>query len=316
VRAIHYLRSKLPDDDRSDDLRAFLAEVGETELLSADEEVRLAQLIEAGVLAEAIMLGRHTPAPDSPIADVTSQELARVATVGHQAMLRFIEANLRLVVTLARKFRGQLPLGDAIQEGSVGLIRAVQKFDCNQGYKFSTYATWWIRQAIDRATQDHARIIHIPLHVQEQIGQATAAQRALEKTLGRAPSVREVAQAMDRDPQQVAEWMHLARQHASLDAPVDEAGTLTLGELLPAEARSPFTASLGDEDEQARVEGWILDLDDRSADIIRRRYGLEDGSPAQLIDVARHWGITTERVRQLERKALAQIKGRLDSPPN
>jgi RNA polymerase sigma factor (sigma-70 family) len=306
-----YLRTRLGDaDENKDDLKAFLREVGETPLLTAADEVRLAQAIELGVLADAILAGLHLPEPDSP-AEASVAELELLSREGHDAMRRFIEANLRLVVALARKYRNQLPLSDAIQEGAVGLIRAVEKFDYAQGFKFSTYATWWIRQAIDRALSDHARIIHLPLHVHEQIAQMVSARRTLEARLGRAASLKEIADELGRDLAQVSELAYLARQYASLDAPVDEAGTTTLGELLPADSEVSVDGWTGPGQDRDRLELMILDLDDRSADIIRRRYGLLDGRPAQLVDVARHWGITTERVRQLERKALAQIRGQV-----
>ncbi|MDR0989867.1 MAG: sigma-70 family RNA polymerase sigma factor [Propionibacteriaceae bacterium] len=287
-------------------LSAFLRDVSRNTLLTAADEVHLARTIELGLVARQLLAGQIELADDSPAAGVTIDELGQLVAEGQAAMARFVEANLRLVVTLARKYRNRLSLSDAIQEGSLGLIRAVEKFDYAQGYKFSTYATWWIRQAIDRASSDSGHIVHVPLHVREQVAQVTTTRQNLEKELGRWPTVLEIARALETDPADVAELLELARHHASLDAPLDAISGSTLGDTL-AETRGQ-TEPEADPGAREYLEGLILDLDARSADIIRRRYGLLDGSPAKLIDVARHWGITAERVRQLERKALAQIR--------
>jgi RNA polymerase sigma factor (sigma-70 family) len=293
-----------------DNLETFLHDAAAAELLSAEDEVRLAQTIELGVLAEAILNGQHRVSAQSPAASATLAELEQLAAEGHAAMVAFVEANLRLVIALARRYRNQLPLADAVQEGCLGLIRAIEKFDYRQGYKFSTYATWWVRQAIDRALAEYTQIVHIPLHVQEQIDQVVSVRRAVEIRLGHAATLREIAEAADLDVPQVAELLYLSRRHTSLDAPLDAAGTLTLADLLE-DPQPPLETAADAESDPDSLERLILDLDERSADIIRQRYGLGDGRPARLADVARQWGITTERVRQLERKALAHIKGQI-----
>jgi RNA polymerase sigma factor (sigma-70 family) len=284
------------------------------DLLAAEDEVRLAKAIELGLMARAILNDEVHLTTDSPVADAALGELEALAAEGQAAMSRFIQSNLRLVVALARRYRRDLPLSDAIQEGSLGLIRAVEKFDYCQGYKFSTYATWWIRQAIDRAAVDQSNIVHVPLHVREQVSQISSVRHSLATTLGRAPTLAEIAEAVDAEPTEVAGLIELARRHASLDAPLDPDGLMTLGDTL-AEAKSELEAEGFDPDARECLEDLLLDLDARSADIIRRRYGLLDGSPAKLIDVAKHWGITAERVRQLERKALAQIRCQVPAWP-
>jgi len=289
------------------ELSTFGRAVGGRELLGAEDEVRLAKTIELGLMARAILSDEVHLDADSPAADASTAELERIVAEGQEAMDRFISSNLRLVVTLARRHRRDLPLSDAIQEGSLGLIRAVEKFDYRQGFKFSTYATWWIRQAIDRAAADQSNIVHVPLHVREQVSQVLSARHTLEATLGRTPTLAEIADVVDSEAADVAGLLELARRHASLDAPLDPDGLTTLGDTL-AETRAELEGEGFDPDVREHLEDLILDLDARSADIIRRRYGLLDGSPAKLIDVAKHWGITAERVRQLERKALAQIR--------
>lgn len=288
----------------------YLEEIARTPLLTAADEVRLARQIEAGVYAQAILDG--TVSDDErglrPV-DATDEELRIIADQGQQAMRHFITANLRLVVSIARKYgRSQMPLLDLIQEGNTGLIRAVEKFDYAKGYKFSTYATWWVRQSITRGIAQQSRIVRLPVHVAEQINQVSAARRNLERQFGREPEIDEIATELELEPDRVIELIRLAREHISLDAPLEEDGDISLGDLIVPDAAPSPADQVMDAEERQRLETMLATLDDRSADVVRRRYGLVDGRQAKLADIAQVWGITAERVRQIERTAIAKLR--------
>ncbi|MDR1387781.1 MAG: sigma-70 family RNA polymerase sigma factor [Propionibacteriaceae bacterium] len=301
-------RDRRPTDASLDAVGSYLQTIAATPLLSASDEVELAQTIEAGLAAEAALDGR-LPLSQAETTERDRPVLAELAELGRAARRRFVESNLRLVVSIARRYsRNQVPLADAIQEGNRGLIRAVEKFDYTQGYKFSTYATWWIRQAISRAIAHQGRAVRLPVHVAEQLSQIESTRRHLEVRLGREVEPEEIAQTLGLKPALVADLLRYAREPISLDAPLEEGGAATLGDLLAIDNGPTTDEMVVDADERARVEAMIEPLDERSADIVRRRYGLLDGSPSKLVEIGQRWGITPERVRQIERKAIAQLR--------
>ncbi|WIY83687.1 sigma-70 family RNA polymerase sigma factor [Propionimicrobium sp. PCR01-08-3] len=290
--------------DGKDSVGLYLESIAKTPLLNAEEEVHLARRIEAGQFARAILDGRVESETDA-----TETELELVAQDGDKAMQHFLRANLRLVVSVARKYgRSQMPLLDLVQEGNTGLIRAVEKFDYAKGFKFSTYATWWVRQAISRGIAQQGRIVRLPVHVAEQVNQISAVRRNLERTLGRDPEVNEIARELDVTEDKVVDLIRYSREHVSLDAPVEEDGDTSLGDLIARETSpGPDEVVLSQEDRD-RLDALLEDLDERSADVVRRRYGLLDGRQAKLSDIGQVWGITAERVRQIERAALVVLR--------
>ena len=293
-----------------DSVGLYLDGIAKTPLLTAEEEVFLAREIEAGLYAQALLDGTvaRTARPRKR-AKATEEELRVVVERGEAAMRRFVMANLRLVVSVARKYgRSQMPLLDLVQEGNTGLIRAVEKFDYCKGFKFSTYATWWVRQSISRGIAQQARIVRLPVHVAEQINQVSATRRNLERKLGRDPEVVEIAEELGLTPAQVTDLLRLAREHVSLDAPVEVDGDTALGDLLARDTSPGPDELILDAEDRKRLDDMLAHLDERSADVVRRRYGLVDGRPAKLADIATVWGITAERVRQIERQAIAKLR--------
>lgn len=290
--------------DGKDAVGLYLDAIAKTPLLTAVEEVELARRIEAGLFASKVLSGE-----ESTTVEATDEELADIAADGERAMQRFVQANLRLVVSVARKYgRAQMPLLDLVQEGNTGLIRAVEKFDYAKGFKFSTYATWWVRQAISRGIAQQGRIVRLPVHVAEQVNQVSAVRRNLERQLGRDPELIEIAEELGLEESKVVDLIRYAREHVSLDAPVEADGDTALGDLIARETAPGPDEMVLDAEERARLEGMLADLDERSQDVVRRRYGLLDGRQAKLADIGTHWGITAERVRQIERQALATLR--------
>ena len=290
--------------DGKDSVGLYLESIAKTPLLDAAEEVELARLIEAGQYAQAILRGDA-----ETTSDATREELETIAEEGEHAMQHFVRANLRLVVSVARKYgRSQMPLLDLVQEGNTGLIRAVEKFDYAKGFKFSTYATWWVRQAISRGIAQQGRIVRLPVHVAEQVNQILAVRRNLERNLGREPEVAEIAEELGVEESKVVDLIRYSREHVSLDAPVEDDGDTSLGDLIARETAPGPDELVLDAEDRTRLEGMLSDLDERSADVMRRRYGLLDGRQAKLADIGQHWGITAERVRQIERLALAKMR--------
>ena len=287
-----------------DSVGLYLDSIAKTPLLTAIEEVELARVIEAGVYAQEILAGEY-----ETLTGATEEELEKIVAEGELAMQRFVRANLRLVVSVARKYgRSQMPMLDLIQEGNTGLIRAVEKFDYAKGFKFSTYATWWVRQAISRGIAQQGRIVRLPVHVAEQVNQISATRRNLERTLGREPEVEEVAAELGLQPDKVLDLIRYSRDHVSLDAPVEENGDTSLGDLIAREPTPGPDEIVLNQQDRERLERMLENLDERSADVVRRRYGLLDGRQAKLGDIGKVWGITAERVRQIERAALTNMR--------
>ena len=298
-----------------DSVGLYLDEIARNPLLDAQTEVELSKAIEAGLMADHLLatgrVGRKKGgAPGSPPRKSWSGWPRRVA----RPSTRFITANLRLVVSIARKYgRAQMPMLDLIQEGNTGLIRAVEKFDYTKGYKFSTYATWWVRQAITRGIAQQARVVRLPVHVVEELNQVGSARRTLERQLGREPDPQEIAHELGMDIDRVLDLMAWGRDHVSLDTPVDEDGDTSLGDLMAQETTPGPDLSFLDVEARERLDALVDTLDERAADIIRSRYGLTDGRQHKLADIGAKHGISAERVRQLEREALQKLR-RLGDP--
>jgi RNA polymerase primary sigma factor len=293
-----------------DGVGMYLAEIARTPLLDAAREVELSKTIEAGLFAEHLLAtGRIGRAKGGAPKRATEEELRWIAEEGERAQQEFIQANLRLVVSIARKYtRSQLPMLDLVQEGNTGLIRAVEKFDYAKGFKFSTYATWWVRQAITRGIAQQGRIVRLPVHVVEELNQVTSARRNLERELGYDPEPEEIAATLDMDVDRVLDLLAWGRDHVSLDSPVDEDGDTSLGDLIARDTQSGPDEAIIDDETRELLSSLIDHLDDREADIVRARYGLLDGRQQKLADIGKRHGISAERVRQLERQALATLR--------
>jgi RNA polymerase sigma factor (sigma-70 family) len=298
-----------------DSVGLYLDEIARTPLLDAAAEVELSKTIEAGLFAEHLLAqGRVGRRKGGAPMSATEAELEWLAEEGRKAVTQFINANLRLVVSIARKYgRAQMPMLDLIQEGNTGLIRAVEKFDYTKGYKFSTYATWWVRQAITRGIAQQARVVRLPVHVVEELNQVGGARRTLERQLGREPEPEEIAAELGMDLDRVLDLIAWGRDHVSLDTPVDEDGDTSLGDLMAQETAPGPDDTVLDVEARARLDQLVSQLDERAADIIRARYGLLDGRQHKLADIGARHGISAERVRQLEREALQKLR-RLGDP--
>ncbi|MFJ5259590.1 RNA polymerase sigma factor [Streptomyces sp. NPDC088387] len=287
----------------SDLFRQYLREIGRIPLLTAAEEVELARRVEAGLFAEE-KLG-STPDLDSELA----LDLDKLVVMGRMAKRRLIEANLRLVVSVAKRYVGRgLTMLDLVQEGNLGLIRAVEKFDYARGYKFSTYATWWIRQAMSRALADQARTIRVPVHVVELINRVVRVQRRMLQERGYEPTPEEVAAQLDLAPERVGEVLRLAQEPVSLHAPVGEEDDVALGDLIEdGDAASPVESAafllL-----REHLEAVLSTLGERERKVVQLRYGLADGRPRTLEEIGRIFGVTRERIRQIESKTLNKLR--------
>jgi len=293
-----------------DSVGLYLDEIARNPLLDAATEVELSKTIEAGLMAEHLLAeGRIGRRKGGAPKYATEEELIWLAEEGQRAVQIFIESNLRLVVSIARKYgRSQMPMLDLIQEGNTGLIRAVEKFDYAKGYKFSTYATWWVRQAITRGIAQQARVVRLPVHVVEELNQVGSARRTLERQLGREPDPTEIAHELGMDVDRVLDLLSWGREHVSLDTPVDEDGDTSLGDLMAQETSPGPDLTVLDVESRDRLNTLVGLLDDRAADIIRSRYGLVDGRQHKLADIGAKHGISAERVRQLEREALQKLR--------
>ncbi|MCF8531209.1 MAG: RNA polymerase sigma factor [Candidatus Nanopelagicales bacterium] len=287
----------------ADPVKDYLKQIGKVPLLNAEMEVELAKRIEAGLFAEEMLN------EGGKMDKKTRGDMEWIATDGRRAKNHLLEANLRLVVSLAKRYtgRGMLFL-DLIQEGNLGLIRAVEKFDYTKGYKFSTYATWWIRQAITRAMADQARTIRIPVHMVEVINKLARVQRQMLQDLGREPTPEELAMELDMTPEKVVEVQKYGREPISLHTPLGEEGDSEFGDLIedseaivPSDAVS-FTLL------QEQLESVLDTLSDREAGVVRMRFGLTDGQPKTLDEIGKVYGVTRERIRQIESKTMSKLR--------
>ncbi len=287
----------------ADSVKAYLKEIGRVPLLTAEQEIDLAKRIEAGLFARERLDSEPGLTPD------LRADLEWVAEDGLRAKRRMLEANLRLVVSIAKRYtgRGMLFL-DLIQEGNLGLIRTIEKFDYRLGYKFSTYATWWIKQAITRAMADQARTIRIPVHMVELINKVARVQRRLQSDLGREPTPEEIAKESELDADRVVEIQGYGREPISLHTPLGEEGDSEFGDLIedteavsPADAVS-FTLL------QQQLHALLDQLSEREAGVISMRYGLNDGKPMTLDEIGRIYGVTRERIRQIEAKTMSKLR--------
>ena len=293
-------------------VKAYLREIGRVPLLSAVEEVELAKRIEAGLFGAERL--RQNAEEGVKLTPTMKRDLAEIVRDGDRAKRHLLEANLRLVVSLAKRYQGRgLDLLDLVQEGNLGLVRAVEKFDYAKGYKFSTYATWWIRQALQRALADQGRTIRVPVHMAELITKVTRVRRELTQSLGRDPSAEEIGLPLEMTAAKVEEIIAFGRDTLSLQSPVgdDEA---TLGDFITdTESVDPVQA-VETQMLQSQLSEVLGSLPERSAIVVRMRFGLDDGRPRTLDEVGRHLGLTRERIRQIERDTLAELRlgGRAD----
>ncbi len=288
----------------ADLVRVYLREIGRVALLTAADEVELAKRVEAGVFA-----AERIEHQEGGLGADLRRDLLAVVADGQRAKQRLIEANLRLVVSIAKRYAGRgLPFLDLIQEGNLGLIRAVEKFDYTRGFKFSTYASWWIRQAVSRAVADQARTIRIPVHMVETVNRILRAQRMLVQTLGRDPSAAEIAIQVDMPAARVEEIKRLAMEPVSLHSPVGEEEGSELGDLIEDSESVPPADLVSAGLLASHVEAVLTHLGDREREVVRMRYGLTDGEPRTLEEVGRAFGVTRERVRQIEAKSLAKLR--------
>jgi RNA polymerase primary sigma factor len=288
----------------SDPVRMYLQEIGRVPLLTAQQEVELAMSMEAGIRAEEKL--------KEDAETLTEEEriiLERASRHADRARKRLVEANLRLVVSIAKKYVGRgMSLLDLIQEGNLGLMRAVEKFDYRKGFKFSTYATWWIRQAVTRALADQGRTIRVPVHMVETINKLAQAQRALMQDLGRDPTIEEIAADLELEPEKVTELRRIAMDPVSLEAPLGEEGDSTLGDFVEDhEAEVPVEAA-SFKLLQQYLSLALEELNDRERQVLIMRFGLDDGKVRTLEEVGDLFSVTRERVRQLETKALAKLR--------
>jgi len=287
----------------ADLVRVYLNGIGRTALLTAEQEVELAKRIEAGVFAQ------HKLETGKRLSPQRTADLKSIVREGNRARNHLLVANLRLVVSLAKRYTGRgMPLLDLIQEGNLGLIRAVEKFDYTKGFKFSTYATWWIRQAVSRGMADQARTIRLPVHLVEQVNKLSRLKRELHQQLGRDATLEELAAESGIDAEKISALLDHARDPVSLDMPVGTDEEAPLGDFIEdtesASAESAVVAGFMHRD----IDKVLDTLDEREQSVVRMRYGLIDGRPRTLDEIGREFGISRERVRQIERDSMAKLR--------
>jgi len=293
----------------SDPVRMYLKEIGRVPLLTGQEEVILAQQIERGTKAAEELADLSASGRLDALDPAVKARLTRLVRKGDDAKAELTQANLRLVVSIAKRYVGRgMQILDLIQEGNLGLMRAVEKFDWTKGFKFSTYATWWIRQAITRAIADQARTIRIPVHMVESINKVHRVQRQMVQELEREPTIEELAEKVDMTPARVREIMRISQDPLSLDSPVGEEDDSNLADFIEdqhAEAPAEMAARMM---LNTAVEEALSDLNDREKAVVRMRFGLDDGQARTLEEVGREFGVTRERIRQIESKTLAKLR--------
>ncbi len=300
------------DGGTSDAVRMYLREIGQVDLLTVEDERRLAQLIEEGKIAAERIDAAHQHAAEgdgSALADGEERMLMRAVSRGERAKSELTQANLRLVVSIAKRYSGRgMQLLDLIQEGNLGLMRAVDKFDHSKGFKFSTYATWWIRQAITRSIADQARTIRIPVHMVEHMNRVTRAKRQMHQELEREPTVEELAVRVQLEPDRVRELLRISQDPLSLDSPVGEEDESNLADFIEDESvDSPDDAATRSMLHEA-VGEVLGELSEREQEIVRLRFGLDGGRAKTLEEVGKEFGVTRERIRQIEAKTLAKLR--------
>ena len=296
-------RNQTNDNPSADLVRVYLNGIGKTALLSAEDEVELAQAIEVGLYAEYKLNNAEK------LTRAEKRDLKILAREGKKARSHLLEANLRLVVSLAKRYTGRgMPLLDLIQEGNLGLIRAMEKFDYAKGFKFSTYATWWIRQAITRGMADQSRNIRLPVHLVEQVNKLSRIKREMYQSLGREATNEELSEESGIDENKIEMLLRQSRDPVSLDMPVGTDEEAPLGDFIEdAEATDAETAVVASM-RHSDIRGVIDTLEKREQDVIRLRYGLDDGVPRTLDQIGRRFGLSRERVRQIEREVMAKLR--------
>ncbi|WP_040543286.1 RNA polymerase sigma factor [Mycolicibacterium vaccae] len=291
----------------ADSVRAYLKQIGKVALLNAEEEVDLAKRIEAGLYATQLMA--ELAEKGEKLTTAQRRDMMWVCRDGDRAKNHLLEANLRLVVSLAKRYTGRgMAFLDLIQEGNLGLIRAVEKFDYTKGYKFSTYATWWIRQAITRAMADQARTIRIPVHMVEVINKLGRIQRELLQDLGREPTPEELAKEMDITPEKVLEIQQYAREPISLDQTIGDEGDSQLGDFIEDSEAVVAVDAVSFTLLQDQLQSVLETLSEREAGVVRLRFGLTDGQPRTLDEIGQVYGVTRERIRQIESKTMSKLR--------
>lgn len=297
-------RGQTNDNPSQDLVRVYLNGIGKTALLTAEDEVELAQTIEVGLYSEY-----RLKQSDQPLTRAMKRDLKVLAKEGKKARAHLLEANLRLVVSLAKRYTGRgMPLLDLIQEGNLGLIRAMEKFDYTKGFKFSTYATWWIRQAITRGMADQSRTIRLPVHLVEQVNKLSRIKREMYQHLGREATNEELAEESGIEESKIEMLLRQSRDPVSLDMPVGADEEAPLGDFIEdseaTDAETAVVASMRHSD----IRSVLSTLEQREQDVIRLRYGLDDGVPRTLDQIGRRFGLSRERVRQIEREVMSKLR--------